>query len=129
MLKWLILSVPAALGIRRTGPTRPPSQSEDHQRTDATDAGGSGGVVLGIDFGTTKTVVAALQDGEVEVIPNDIGARTTPSCLHVQVSEAPVQAVQDGEKPRRSWDERQIGEAALRLAVTDPDKTIRSESE
>ncbi|KAE8742167.1 hypothetical protein FOCC_FOCC012307, partial [Frankliniella occidentalis] len=63
--------------------------------------------VLGIDLGTTNSVVAVVQDGDVEVLHNDICSRLTPSCVHVS-------------------DVRQVGEGALRLAVTDPDKTVRN---
>ncbi|KAK3912223.1 Heat shock 70 kDa protein 6, partial [Frankliniella fusca] len=64
-------------------------------------------LVLGIDLGTTNSVVAVVQDGDVEVLVNDVFRRSTPSCVHV--SEV-----------------RQVGEAALRMAITDPDKTVRN---
>ncbi|KAJ1519003.1 hypothetical protein ONE63_011384 [Megalurothrips usitatus] len=75
-----------------------------------------GELVLGVDFGTTNTVVAAVLDDGVEVLTNDIGCRLTPSCVHLQAAGGPDQPLQ-----------RQVGEAALRLAVSEPANTVRSE--
>ena len=63
---------------------------------------------VGIDLGTTNSVVAVLEGGEPTVIPNAEGARTTPS----------VVAFKDGEVL--------VGEVAKRQAITNPDNTIRS---
>ena len=63
---------------------------------------------VGIDLGTTNSVIAALEGGDPTVIPNAEGARTTPS----------VVAFKDGEIL--------VGEVAKRQAITNPDKTVRS---
>ena len=63
---------------------------------------------VGIDLGTTNSVIATLEGGEPTVIPNAEGARTTPS----------VVAFKDGEIL--------VGEVAKRQAITNPDKTVRS---
>ncbi|KAA0195555.1 hypothetical protein HAZT_HAZT011295 [Hyalella azteca] len=36
---------------------------------------------IGIDFGTSKCCVAAVRDGRVDVLENELGQRTTPSCV------------------------------------------------
>src|SRR5579863_10169184 len=64
---------------------------------------------VGIDLGTTNSVVAALSGGEPEVIANAEGARTTPSV---------VAFAKNGEVL--------VGEVAKRQAVTNVDRTIRS---
>ncbi|HYP24817.1 MAG TPA: Hsp70 family protein, partial [Actinomycetota bacterium] len=64
---------------------------------------------VGIDLGTTNSVVAVLEGGEPTVIPNAEGARTTPS----------VVAFSKGG-------EILVGEVAKRQAITNPDRTIRS---
>src|SRR5918999_1338739 len=64
---------------------------------------------VGIDLGTTNSVVSALEGGEPTVIPNAEGARTTPS----------VVAFSKGG-------EILVGEVAKRQAITNPDRTIRS---
>jgi molecular chaperone DnaK len=63
---------------------------------------------VGIDLGTTNSVVSALEAGDPVVVPNAEGARTTPS----------VVAFKDGEVL--------VGEVAKRQAVTNADHTIRS---
>ena len=63
--------------------------------------------IIGIDLGTTNSVVAVLEGGEAKVIANREGNRTTPS----------VVSFKDGE--------RQVGEVAKRQAITNPD-TIMS---
>jgi len=63
---------------------------------------------VGIDLGTTNSVIATLDGGEPTVIPNAEGSRTTPS----------VVAFKDGEV--------MVGEVAKRQAITNPDRTIRS---
>src|SRR5213079_2415896 len=65
--------------------------------------------IIGIDLGTTNSVVAVLQGGEPVVIPNQEGARTTPS----------VVAITKGG-------ERLVGQVAKRQAVTNPENTIYS---
>jgi len=64
---------------------------------------------VGIDLGTTNSVVSVLEAGEAVVIPNAEGARTTPSV---------VAFAKDGEVL--------VGEVAKRQAVTNADRTIRS---
>ncbi|RMB61999.1 molecular chaperone DnaK [Tessaracoccus antarcticus] len=64
---------------------------------------------VGIDLGTTNSVVAVLEGGEPTVIPNAEGARTTPSVVAFS---------QSGEVL--------VGEVAKRQAVTNIDRTIRS---
>ena len=64
---------------------------------------------VGIDLGTTNSVVSALEGGEPVVIPNAEGSRTTPSV---------VAFGKDGEVL--------VGEVAKRQAITNPDRTIRS---
>ena len=64
---------------------------------------------VGIDLGTTNSVVSALEAGDAVVIPNAEGARTTPSV---------VAFGKDGEVL--------VGEVAKRQAVTNADRTIRS---
>jgi molecular chaperone DnaK len=64
---------------------------------------------VGIDLGTTNSVVAILEAGEPAVIPNAEGSRTTPS----------VVAFSTGG-------EILVGEVAKRQAITNPDRTIRS---
>ncbi|NCZ91869.1 MAG: molecular chaperone DnaK, partial [Actinobacteria bacterium] len=61
---------------------------------------------VGIDLGTTNSVVAVLEAGEPVVIPNSEGARTTPSV--VAFSKA---------------GEVLVGEVAKRQAITNPDRT------
>ena len=65
--------------------------------------------VVGIDLGTTNSVVAVLTGGEPEVIANAEGSRTTPSV---------VAFAKNGEVL--------VGEVAKRQAVTNVDRTIRS---
>ena len=67
------------------------------------------GKIIGIDLGTTNSVVAVMQAGQPTVVPNQEGGRTTPS----------VVAFAKG-------DERLVGEAAKRQAVTNPENTIFS---
>ena len=65
---------------------------------------------VGIDLGTTNSVVAVLEAGEPVVIPNSEGGRTTPSVVAF--------AKEGGEVL--------VGEVAKRQAITNPDRTIRS---
>jgi molecular chaperone DnaK len=64
---------------------------------------------VGIDLGTTNSVVTVLEGGEPNVIANAEGSRTTPSV---------VAFAKNGEVL--------VGEVAKRQAVTNPDRTIRS---
>jgi molecular chaperone DnaK len=64
---------------------------------------------VGIDLGTTNSVVAALEGGEPTVIPNAEGSRITPSVV--------------GYSPTG---EIVVGEVAKRQAITNPDRTVRS---
>jgi molecular chaperone DnaK len=64
---------------------------------------------VGIDLGTTNSVVAVLEGGEPTVIPNAEGSRTTPSVVGFAKSGEIV-----------------VGEVAKRQAITNPDRTIRS---
>ncbi len=64
---------------------------------------------VGIDLGTTNSVVAVLEGGEPTIIPNAEGARTTPSVVAFTPSGEVL-----------------VGEVAKRQAVTNPDRTIRS---
>ena len=64
---------------------------------------------VGLDLGTTNSVVSVLEAGEPVVIPNSEGSRTTPSV---------VAFAKDGEVL--------VGEVAKRQAITNPDRTIRS---
>src|SRR3954469_11047511 len=65
--------------------------------------------IIGIDLGTTNSVVAVMEGGEPVVITNSEGSRTTPSV---------VAFTKDGN--------RLVGQVAKRQAVTNPDNTIYS---
>jgi molecular chaperone DnaK len=65
--------------------------------------------VIGIDLGTTNSVVAVMEGGEATVVVNQEGARTTPSV---------VGFAKDGE--------RLVGQVAKRQAVTNPENTVFS---
>src|SRR5439155_7565614 len=64
---------------------------------------------VGIDLGTTNSVVAVLEAGEPTVIPNAEGSRTTPSVVGFSKTG-----------------EILVGEVAKRQAITNPDRTVRS---
>ncbi|HVX19026.1 MAG TPA: molecular chaperone DnaK [Acidimicrobiales bacterium] len=64
---------------------------------------------VGIDLGTTNSVVSVLEAGDPVVIPNAEGARTTPSVVAFSKSGEVL-----------------VGEVAKRQAITNPDRTIRS---
>jgi molecular chaperone DnaK len=65
--------------------------------------------VVGIDLGTTNSVVAVMEGSQATVIPNSEGSRTTPSV---------VAFTKTGE--------RLVGQLAKRQAITNPDRTISS---
>lgn len=67
------------------------------------------GKIIGIDLGTTNSVVAAMEGTEVTVIPNQEGGRTTPSVVGYAKNN-----------------EILVGQVAKRQAVTNPDKTVYS---
>jgi molecular chaperone DnaK len=65
--------------------------------------------IIGIDLGTTNSVVAVMQGGEPVVIPNQEGARTTPSVVGITKSG-----------------ERLVGQVAKRQSITNPENTVYS---
>jgi molecular chaperone DnaK len=65
--------------------------------------------IIGIDLGTTNSVVSVMQGGEPVVIPNQEGARTTPSVVAITKTG-----------------ERLVGQVAKRQAVTNPENTVYS---
>ena len=65
--------------------------------------------IIGIDLGTTNSVVAAMEGGKPTVIANQEGSRTTPSVVGFG---------KNGERP--------VGQVAKRQAITNPEKTIFS---
>jgi len=65
--------------------------------------------IIGIDLGTTNSVVAVMQGGEPVVIPNQEGGRTTPSIVAITKAG-----------------ERLVGQVAKRQAVTNPENTVYS---
>src|SRR3989440_3789115 len=65
--------------------------------------------IIGIDLGTTNSVVAVMQGGEPVVIPNQEGARTTPSVVAITKTGG-----------------RLVGQVAKRQAVTNPENTVYS---
>ncbi len=67
------------------------------------------GKIIGIDLGTTNSVVAVMEGGEPKVLENAEGARTTPSVVAYK---------KDGE--------RLVGAPAKRQAITNPENTISS---
>src|SRR5918995_3234227 len=67
------------------------------------------GKVIGIDLGTTNSVVAVMENGQPTVIVNQEGSRLTPSV---------VGFAKDGE--------RLVGQVAKRQAVTNPENTVFS---
>src|SRR5256714_15560700 len=67
------------------------------------------GKIIGIDLGTTNSVVAVMEGGEPKVIENEEGGRTTPSV---------VAFTKTGE--------RLVGQVAKRQAITNPENTVYS---
>src|SRR5688572_1976733 len=67
------------------------------------------GKIIGIDLGTTNSVVAIMEGKEPKVIPNEEGGRLTPSVV--------------------AWDDKGetlVGQIARRQAITNPENTIYS---
>jgi molecular chaperone DnaK len=67
------------------------------------------GKIIGIDLGTTNSVVAVMEGGEPKVIENEEGGRTTPSVVGFTKSG-----------------ERLVGQVAKRQAITNPENTVYS---
>ena len=65
--------------------------------------------IIGIDLGTTNSCVAVMEGGNVTIIPNSEGARTTPSVVNIKDNGEVV-----------------VGEIAKRQAVTNPTSTVSS---
>ena len=65
--------------------------------------------IIGIDLGTTNSCVAVMEGGNVTIIPNSEGARTTPSVVNIKGNGEVV-----------------VGEIAKRQAVTNPTSTVSS---
>ena len=65
--------------------------------------------IIGIDLGTTNSVVSVMEGGEPKVIPNSEGNRTTPSVVAFSKTG-----------------ERLVGQVAKRQAVTNPENTVFS---
>src|SRR6187401_2833592 len=76
---------------------------------DASPRGEQMSKVIGIDLGTTNSVVAVMEGGEPAILVNQEGARTTPSV---------VGFAKEGERP--------VGQVAKRQAVTNPENTVFS---
>ena len=67
------------------------------------------GKIIGIDLGTTYSVVAVMEGKDAVIIPNSEGTRTTPSVVAFSKN-----------------DERLVGQVAKRQAITNPENTIYS---
>src|ERR1043165_7783264 len=65
--------------------------------------------IIGIDLGTTNSVVSVMEGGQPVVIPNQEGGRTTPSVVGFTKSG-----------------ERLVGQVAKRQSITNPENTIYS---
>src|SRR4029079_15518352 len=82
------------------------SRARERERTDE---GTIMGKIIGIDLGTTNSVVAVMEGKEAKVIVNEEGSRITPSVV--------------------AWDEKGealVGQIAKRQAVTNPENTVYS---
>src|SRR5687767_3761663 len=93
----------APAGARRSSRGRTEARGFPYERA------GVMSKVIGIDLGTTNSVVAVMEGGDPVVIPNAEGSRTTPSV---------VAFTKDGE--------RLVGQVAKRQAITNPQNTIFS---
>ena len=67
------------------------------------------GKIIGIDLGTTNSVVAVMESGDPVVITNPEGGRTTPSVVAITKNN-----------------ERLVGQVAKRQSVTNPENTVYS---
>ena len=67
------------------------------------------GKVIGVDLGTTNSVVAVMEGGEPTIITNAEGSRLTPSVVAFS---------KNGE--------RMVGQVARRQAITNPERTVVS---
>lgn len=63
--------------------------------------------IVGIDLGTTNSLIAYYKDGESVLIPNEFGEYLTPSVVHISKEKEVV-----------------VGKAAKELLITDPDNTV-----
>src|SRR6476659_6926600 len=93
--------------LRRAGSVRPAGKRAVERN--AQPGAEMASKIIGIDLGTTNSVVAVMEGGDPVVIPNAEGGRTTPSV---------VAFTKDGE--------RLVGQVAKRQAVTNPRQTIFS---
>jgi molecular chaperone DnaK len=103
-----------SLGIVRFNYLNPPRSPQNtthgrHKRRTQNESEHVMPKAVGIDLGTTNSVVSVLEGGDPVVIPNAEGSRTTPSV---------VAFTKDGEVL--------VGEVAKRQAITNPERTIRS---
>src|SRR6516225_12464394 len=80
-----------------------PAVQDDHLGADSMSK------IIGIDLGTTNSVVSVMQGGEPVVIPNQEGGRTTPSVVGITKTG-----------------ERLVGQVAKRQAITNPENTVYS---
>jgi len=81
----------------------------NHSKQEKQEEGSNMAKAVGIDLGTTNSVVSVLEAGEPVVIPNAEGQRTTPSVVGFSKTGEVL-----------------VGEVAKRQAITNPDRTIRS---
>ncbi len=70
--------------------------------------------IIGIDLGTTNSVVAVMESSDPKVVPNSEGSRTTPSIVAF------------ADKGKTGKGERLVGQVAKRQAVTNPENTVFS---
>lgn len=67
------------------------------------------GKIIGIDLGTTNSVVCVMEGSEPKVIPNEEGGRTTPSVVAFEANGNVL-----------------VGQQARRQAITNPENTVYS---
>lgn len=90
--------------------TKAATSSEQTQPTSSSTPPPPGGAFIGIDLGTTYSVVGVVKNGNVEIIANDQGNRITPSYV--------------AWDPSSGGGERLIGDAAKHQATTNPENTV-----